>query len=428
MFLVKEILFYKLMELVKDLNVIDSLKNNLTIENLSDKLNYYYKNCLNYNLQFIHDKICNKILYLLNEKKIYNFNGLNYLIENHSKLKNLIITEYYEGQKFFLFFYKKNFVIINNNSIVIESSIMYKQIFNIVKNDLNKLNKNYCYHFILINNNKDNIIDYSKLLEKTPTKLIFLYCVNGSHKREFINNFKGNKNIIYPKKFNNISEINLENDNFDFTEKPKSKGFIIFIDNKENLVIKLQNFKYQFYKAIGPKKHIFNGFLDLYQKDKLGLFMKNNLNHIKFNKLINPYNNNEVYDTISCIDSLFKSISNELFNIYIKFIDINNNFIKIKDNKYINLPLIYKKIIKYARINKYKSLHNFYTYLKKSDLTFFINLVKNRKLFNNWIIKYKQNYIFIFKKTNKLRNKLAAVYVSKLFPEITKDNTIYKKT
>ena len=416
------------MELIKDLNVIDSLKNNITIEHLSDKLQFYHKNCFNYNIQFIHDKNCNKILYLLNEKKIYNFNGLNYLIENHSKIKKMTITEYYEGQKVFLFFYEKKLVIINNNSIVQVESVMYKQIFNIIKNHLNKLNKKYCYHFILINNHKDNIIDYSKLLKKTHTKLIFLYCVNGSHKREFVNNFKENKNIIYPKKLNNISEINLENHNFDFTEKPKSKGFLIFIDNKENLVIKLQNFKYQFYRAIGPKKHIFNGFLDLYQKDKLGLFMKNNLNHIKFNKLINPYNNNETYDTLICIDSLFKSISNELFNIYINFIDINNNFTKIIDIKYLNLPLIYKKIIKHACINKYTSLHNFYIYLKKSKLTFFINLVKNRKLFNNWIVKYKQNYIFIFKKTNKLRNKLAAVYVSKLFPEITKDNTVYKKT
>lgn len=415
------------MELVKDLNIVDSLKNNLNTCNLSECLDYYYKNCLDYNLQFIHDKINNKILYFLNEKKIYNFNGLNYLIENHSKLKNLTITEYYEGLKFFIFFYDNNLVIMSNSKILSVNSSNYKKIYEIIQKDLSKMNKNYCYHFILIENNDSNIINYEKVFEENKKcKIIFLYCVNGSHKREFTQIFNQNKSIIYPKKFNNISEINLEENNFNFSERPKSKGFIIFIDNNENLVIKLQNFKYQFYKAIGPKKHIFNGFIDLYQKDKLGLFMKNNQNHIKYNKIINPYNNNETYDTIGCIDSLFKSISNELFNVYTKFINVNDNFKIIIDDKYKYLPLIYKKIIKFGSIKQYKNIHDFYIYLKKAKITFFIELVKNRKLFNNWLIKSKEDYSFIFNKTNKLRNKLAAVYVSKLFPEITKDNVKYK--
>lgn len=316
---------------------------------------------------------------------------------------------------------------MKNNLIINTDTYIYKKIHDIIKNNLSIMNKNYCYHFILIDKNNENIINYKELLKNKINKIIFLYCVNGSHKREFTNIFENNDNIIYPKKYNNISDINLENDNFDFTKKPTTKGYIIFVDNEENLVIKLQNFKYQFYKAAGPKKHIFNGFIDLYKKDKLGLFMKNNLNHIKYNKIINPYNTKETYDTIGCIDSLFKSLTNELFNTYITFFDIKNSFKKIDDDRYEHLPLIYKNILEHAVYNNFKNIHQFYIYLKISDITFFLDLIKNRKLFNNWIVKTKNDYNFIFKKTNKRRNKLGAVYVSKLYPEIIKDNIIYKK-
>ena len=56
-----------------------------------------------------------------------------------------------------------------------------------------------------------------------------------------------------------------------------------------------------------------------------------------------------------------------------------------------------------------------------------LDLIKNRKLFHNWIASNKKDYSFIFYKSNKLRTKLTAVYVSKLFPEIIKSEIKYPK-
>ena len=244
-------------------------------------------------------------------------------------------------------------------------------------------------------------------------------------KREFHDIFN-NINIIYPKKYDSLNDINLEEDKFDFSTNPISKGIIIYIDNTINTIIKLQNFKYQFYKAIGPEKHIFNGFIDLYMKDKLKDFMKNNNNHIKFHKIINPYNNHEAYDMIGCIDSMFKSISLELFNVYSNYYDIKHKK-EIFSPTYKNLPINYKKIVVIAKNNNFKNIHDFYSYLKSIDVKDVLNLIKNRKLFHNWVASNKKDYSFIFQKSNKLRSKLTAVYVSKLFPEIIKTEVNYPK-
>lgn len=415
------------MELETKINITDSSKNKQCEVILTNKFNYYYKKSPTNNLYLINDNINNKTLYFINEKKIYNFDGLNYLIENHDRLNNYTIMEYYEGDSIFIFFYEDKLIIINNNKLIQESSYIYTIIYNIIISDLEIIDKNNCYHFILINDNINNIINYKNILKNHKYRLVYIYCINDNNRRNFTNYFLQNQNIIYPKIFNNISDINLENNNFDFSEKPTNKGYIIFVNDQENLVLKLQNFKYMFYKAIGPEKHIFNGFIDLYQKNKLICFMRDNIYHKKYNKIINPYNNNDVYDTIGCIDCMFKLISNELFNIYCNFFDINNNFIKIYNIKYDDMPLIYKKIIKYASIKKYKKSRDFYIYLKKSNIVFFLDLVKNRKIFNNWIINNNKDYSFIFKRTNKLTNKLAGIYINKLFPEIKKDNIIYQK-
>ena len=207
-----------------------------------------------------------------------------------------------------------------------------------------------------LDSSANKIVNYTERYGKNYKKIMFLYSV---YKNNRYFNVKFNNNIIYPKKYNNISEINLDDNNFEFSSEPTNKGLIIFVNDDDNTILKLQNFKYQFYKAIGPEKHIFNGFIDLYQKDKLNNFMKNNNNHTRFNKIINPYNSDEVFDTIGCIDSLFKNIGNELYNAYCKFYNIKNNKI-IYHNHYKYYPMYYKKILTYARKNNFKTSQDFF--------------------------------------------------------------------
>ena len=409
---------------IKNMNEIISLKikYKLTGINLLKNLYYLYDNVNNLEILINKNKL--NIIYFNYEISLYNFKGYSYLIENINLINNnAVILEYLEGTKFYIFYFNKIWNIVHNNQLLNNKSLIYQAFFKQIKPDLEKININNIYYFMYIDSHKKNIIDYSNKYGSNYKNLIFLYYIHKNIKYYNDKLFNKNTNISILYKYNNISEINLENDKFDFSERPISKGVII-INNKT--ILKLQTFKYQFYKATGPEKHVFNGFIDLYKKGKLIKFIKNNNTHSKFNKIINPYNDNEKFDTIGCIDSLFKNISNEIYNIYINFFCIKTNKNKY-NHQYKYLPLHYKKIIGYSKKNNFISVNDFYNYLKRIDIKLFLNLVKARKLFNNWITINKEDFSYIFYKNNKLRNKLAAVYVTKIFPNIIKSDINYKK-
>ena len=396
-------------------------KYNFKIFNLIDNL-ILLKNNNNY---MIIDENTLKINNYLFEDSIYNFNGYNYMIQNIDFINNnSVILEYIEGQKILMFNYKNKWYLVQNNKVLMENSLIYTLIFSQISKDINKMNENAIYLFIYLDSSNIEIINYSNKFGNKYKKIVYLYYV---YKNNRYFNFKfTNNNIIYPKKYNNISEIKLEENNFEFSSEPNNKGIIVFINDPNNTILKLQNFKYQFYKANGPEKHIFNGFIDLYQKDKLKNFMKNNKNHNRFNKIINPYNSIEVFDTKGCIDSLFKNIGNELFNTYKKFYNIKNKK-TIYHPHYKFFPIYYKKILIFGCKNNFNNSYDFYKYLKNIKIKQFLEIVKSRKLFNNWITLNNEDFSYLYYKNNKLRNKLAAVYVSKLFPEIIKTETNYRR-
>jgi len=388
---------------------------------LTDNLKLYKKD----NNFFIVDKIKLEIKNYMFEIDIYNFKGYNYMIQNLNFINNnSAIFEYIEGIKIMVIFNNDKWHLVQNFKVLEESSRIYKFFFSEVGNEVKTLDKNFIYNFMYLDSSNNKVVPYFNKYGKKYKKIMFLYYI---YKNTKYFNFKfNNKHIVYPKKYNNISEINLEDNNFEFSSEPNTKGIILFINDTNNTTLKLQSFKYQFYKAIGPEKHIFNGFIDLYQKDKLNIFMKNNNNHYRFNKIINPYNNDEVFDTIGCIDSLFKNIGNELFNGYCKFNNIKNNKI-IYHTQYKYLPIYYKKIFAIGRKKNFKTSNDFYKYLKNTSIKHFLEIVKSRKLFNNWISSNNEDFSYLYFKNNKLRNKLAAVYVSKLFPEIIRTETSYRR-
>ena len=396
-------------------------KYNFIEYDLMDNLKLYKKD----NGFFIVDKKTLEIKNYMFEIDIYNFKGYNHMIQNINFINsNSTILEYIEGIKIMVIFSNNKWYLVQNFKVLEETSHIHKFLFSEIGNEIEKLDEHFIYNFIYLDSSNNRIINYFNKYGKKYKKIMFLYYV---YKNTRYFNFKfNNKYIIYPKKYDNISKINLEDNNFEFSSEPDTKGIILFINDTDNTVLKLQNFKYQFYKAIGPEKHIFNGFIDLYQKEKLNYFMKNNDNHYKFNKIINPYNNKEVFDTIGCIDSLFKNIGNELFNGYIKFYNIKDNKI-IYHNNYKYFPVYYKKIFIIGKKNNFKTSNDFYKYLKKIKIKNFLELVKSRKLFNNWISLNNKDFSYLYFKNNKLRNKLAAVYVSKLFPEIIKTETSYRR-
>ena len=189
------------------------------------------------------------------------------------------------------------------------------------------------------------------------------------------------------------------------------------------MLIKLQNFKYQFYKSIGPDKHLYRGFINLYQKDKLHDFLKSNDNSLKYQKIINPLNNSESFDIIGCVDALFRVVTTELYNV---FFELWNEDGQHKENDfYSDLPKIYKEFLFGLRgiyfRRKSLKIGNIYSFLKNLETEKLITFLRNRRLFSNWAKhENKKSLLEINSGSNKVHLKLTAIYSNKLFPEIVK--------
>jgi hypothetical protein len=206
--------------------------------------------------------------------------------------------------------------------------------------------------------------------------------------------------------------------------KPINEGLIVKVKmNDDVLIIKLQTNHYQFYKAMGLEQHLYKGFLNLYQKDKLINFFENNEYNYKYSKLINPNNTSQSFDLVGVIDGVFKVLTTEIYNLYI---DLYDNEVKKPNNYYGKLPTVFKNIIyKIRGIYKKKNNQGFeitqkniYNLLKSVDTDIIFSLLRNRKMMINYN-KIKQN-IFpnLSNNIQKIHLKLCAIYTIKLFPDL----------
>ena len=137
---------YKFIE--EDDIVLIKLELNFNSENIEDLYRSSYL--------FIIDKTEYKLLYSYYDKVYFNEDGTSDLFFYNIKNDNLIITELLDGINIFMI-YTNRWIIINDNK-----KNTKKLIKNTVLNKINiLLNKNYKYHFVLLDNNQKNIIDYS---------------------------------------------------------------------------------------------------------------------------------------------------------------------------------------------------------------------------------------------------------------------------
>lgn len=378
----------------------------------------------------------NNIITYTGNTPIYNYEGYSYLIRN--KDVPMQIYECYEGTMITLFYHNDMWYISTRRCLNAQKSVWnntshYSMFIDVLKKEnltfesfTDSLDKNLSYYFVLVHHSNKNIVDYTKKFGENYSKLIIVDIREKDNLTSVsLDNFKMIKeNIIYPIKFDNIEDFDKDNLDFDLSNPPESEGIIIKLNTKEkNLLIKLQNFKYQFYKSIGPEKHLYRGFINLYQKDKLVDFLKTNDNSIKYQKIINPLNNLESFDIIGCVDALFRVITKELFNLFEKLWDEEG---KKKENTFYNdLPKIHKELLFGLRgiFFKRKSLKigNIYSFLKNLETEKFITFLRNRKLLSNWAKSNNKNELLeITNGSNKVHLKLTAIYSNKLFPEIVK--------
>ena len=374
---------------------------------------------------------------------IYNGNAMNYLMMNQDKEKEIFVC--YEGSLLSLFHFNGVWYFSSRRNLMKVTDTTenphFKMFCSVIEQDgfnintfIEKLDTNLTYHFVLIHHQNKNIINYEKSFGKDYKKLCFIFArEKGSNKEinsEDINCLFLTDNIFLPKKVESIENFD-ETNTGELTGEPTDEGIIVKINNK---VLKLQNIQYQFYKAIGPEKNLYRGFIHLYQNNKLGDYFKNNENTMKYNKIVNPIKTDESFDTMGTIDAVFKVITKELFQLFNTLWDIETGDHKNKDvynilsNEY---RVMMYNIRKLYFINKKKgntiTFKNIYFYLKSLDVNVFEKFMRSRKLMLNLVRKEsKDSAVQDFGKTTniekKMLNKLCAIYTSKMFPEIMPDD------
>jgi hypothetical protein len=391
------------------------------------------------------------------ETSLLNKDGLDYLIINHDKKK--IINDCYEGTYLSLFNFNDKWYLSSRRCLDSkESKINSKSHFEMFEEVLkksnykdfdeftNELSKDNSYYFILIHHENKHIIDYTYKFDYNYTKLC-LSSVKDSEMIELLNeNYKSDiidNNIILSNEYSDLTNFDNENNNIDYSS-PKNEGIIIKIWNNElnkyNL-IKLQYINYQFalnslnkFNFNTLDTNIYKGFLYLYQNEKLLDFISKK----NFNKIQNPFNENESYDLIGLIDSTFKVCTSELFELFKKLWSLKDG--KQQNNELYNLlPKEYKYIlygikgIYYKKKstfditninNSHLKINDIWNYLKIIPIDILYSFIRMRKLMFNYTNKISDtkhilnDFNTISKHCNKLHIKLTSIYTNKLFPLI----------
>lgn len=285
------------------------------------------------------------------------------------------------------------------------------------------------YYFVLIHHHIKNIIDYTSLFGEHYSKLCLAF-VRDSETQLEVDNYEFPQQFTHIFKSDQVSLDDFNDENKEINLNPLHEGVVSkIVLNGVEYLLKLQNLSYQFLKAQGPELNIFKGYCYLYQKGYLKQFLSN-VNHKNYEKIANPYNYTEQFDTVGVIDAVFKVISSEFFELFRLLWDF-------KSNKHMNvevynlLPKEYKDILYglrglYFEIKKNKLLFgikDIYNYLKSIDIEHFCALLRQRKLMFNWIILeptnlHLQSFKSISVRCEKVQLKLTAIFINRLYPEI----------
>jgi len=385
---------------------------------------------------------------------IYNIDAMNYLVKNKVKEEDKQIFKCYEGSLLSLFYFNDKWYLSSRkcldakDSVLLDKSksrydmfieVLQQDNYNTLDDFTKLLDKSFTYHFVLIHHQNENIVNYSIEFGKEYKKLCFIFSRSTKDHQEInsedIDSLFLSDNIFLPKKLVDETIFDKNNQLNDLTEKPSEEGMII---KTNNVILKFQTTSFQFYKVCGSTNNLYRGFIKLYQTNKLKDYFKNYKDSYKYQKIVNPLNTKESFDTIGIIDAIFKVCTYELYELFNILWDKNENH--TNKELYDILPKEYKNILFQLRgiyfknkvkfknsSNEYLKLNNIYNYLKFLNTNILENFLKERKLLFNFIrIDTNNSNLKIFAKSlyknDKVFYKLTAIYCNKLFPEIMPDD------
>jgi len=264
--------------------------------------------------------------------------------------KKIIIQECLEGTFIAVYNYQDQWYIstrrcIDANYSIWKSNKSHKQLFEeIIYQKYNmkieefyeKLNKDYCYYFVLVHHENQNIVDYSDIFGENFQEIILVMIRDrNTHIELPIDDYKKyiNIDIRVPKiyaDFSLLDETNKQDSQNGIKTPLKMEGLIVKVYDPEtgkNKILKLQTNSYKMLFELTPNNNnIYRSFIELYQKNML----KEHLKYYEENaKIYNPNFEELPYDTIGVIDATFKVMTSELNMLYRKLYDIDGNKIDL---------------------------------------------------------------------------------------------------
>lgn len=383
------------------------------------------------------DKELKLVCYTYNTP-ICNRDALHMITKNSSE--SLTYYNCYEGTTLMVFYHNNKWNVSTRRNInaktsktMNDSERSYYDLFTSVVDEevfFNELDKNRYYIFNLVHHKNQNVIDYTSKFGENYKKL-FLIIVRDYEQNEYnVNDYK----LTNVDNLEALDDINMTLNDLSL-DNIQEEGFVCKVNGQEQtLILKLQTLGYQFYKAIGSEKNIYQGFIYLYQQGKLRQFLKENSQFDTYKLITNPNKSEEVYDCIGVIDAMFKVLTSELFEMF-KMLYFMKDGKPKENNIYTVLPNIYKVMMFKVRgiyfkvknsEEKFLRINHIYTMLKSLNVEDILELVKNRKLLMNLAkqdVEYK-DILSVSLKCDKVHIKLISLFGNILFPSILNDNIV----
>lgn len=280
----------------------------------------------------IIDKLTNQIIGTQYNNIIYNENAIEYLLNKN--WSNVKVSKCHEGTMMLVYYHNDKWNVTTRRCLDANTSYWirnksYGQLFEEARRfNYDDLDKSLCYHFVLVHYLNKNIVsvgpEEKKLYHVLTTRKYTLeevdYKIECADYEDNIT-FNSLDHLLYT--LNNIS-VSDEN-----KQVITMEGYIIRYYNEVTgrfTVLKIQTGIYKRLMLIKPNNsNLDQIYLELYQKNKLVEFM--------------PYFTNYGKQVLNRINTSFRQISSEVFNVY--------HMTRSKKNEelYNRLPNIYKKVL-----------------------------------------------------------------------------------
>jgi hypothetical protein len=252
-------------------------------------------------------------------KIIYNDDAVEFLQDKD--WNSVVVQKCYEGTMLLLFNHNDRWYISTRRCLDAGESVWiknksYKEMFDESLGEdfsYDNLDKNLCYHFILVHHQNRNIVSYNDL-GKEYKELYHVLTFEKYTFKEVECQIKG-VNYIETEHFDNLEQVCEKLDELSKDDEMQhtisNEGYILRVySDKENLVqlepftlLKLQTELYQKIMKMKPNNsNVHQSYLELYQKDKL----------VDFLPYFTKYNN----DIIKRVHTAMKNMAKEILDLY----------------------------------------------------------------------------------------------------------------